>query len=329
MEKRKFKILTIDGGGIKGLYSAALLSKFEEYYKVKITDHFDLICGTSTGGLIALGASLGIPMREIVSFYENEGPKIFNENRKRSTFGRLYLLLKQVAFKGKYQQEELKAALTNVFGNIKLKESKNLLCIPSYNINTDIPRVFKKDYGSLREDNEKRYVDVALATTAAPTYFPVTEIDDSHYVDGGIWANNPILVGLFEYLYQFSDDERFNGVEILSISSFMVDKGQIHKKTNRAFIDWKGALFDAYSSGQSKFAMKFIEQLRNRLNVTLDFQRIENICCSPEQASIIDMDNASKESLKLLKTIGMQTASHFQVKPEIVKFFNTTKTINI
>ena len=82
MDKPKFKILTIDGGGIKGLYSAQVLAKFEEVFKCKISDCFDMLCGTSTGGIIALAASLGIPMNEVVTFYKKEGPKIFNQKIK-------------------------------------------------------------------------------------------------------------------------------------------------------------------------------------------------------------------------------------------------------
>lgn len=75
-EPKKFKILCIDGGGIKGLYSAQLLAKFEEVFRTNLSDHFDLICGTSTGGIIALGASLKIPMSKVVEFYEQKGSQI-------------------------------------------------------------------------------------------------------------------------------------------------------------------------------------------------------------------------------------------------------------
>lgn len=78
-EPKKFKILCIDGGGIKGLYSAQLLAKFEEVFRTNLSDHFDLICGTSTGGIIALGASLKIPMSKVVEFYEQKGSQIFTQ----------------------------------------------------------------------------------------------------------------------------------------------------------------------------------------------------------------------------------------------------------
>lgn len=82
--KKRFKILSIDGGGIKGLYSAEVLAKFEEIYQCRISDHFDLICGTSTGGIIALGISLGIPMSDICKFYTQHGPRIFCADKQRN-----------------------------------------------------------------------------------------------------------------------------------------------------------------------------------------------------------------------------------------------------
>ena len=181
-EKKKFKILSIDGGGIKGLYSAQVLAKFEESFNTRLSDHFDLICGTSTGGIIALGVSAKIPMKNIVEFYENYGPKIFSSNWKRlGTFGNLMLGFKQAICKSKYSQESLQEALTSVFGSKTISESHNLLCIPAYNLTDASPRIFKRDYGSLNQDNNKTYVDVALATSAAPTYFPIKEINKFDY----------------------------------------------------------------------------------------------------------------------------------------------------
>lgn len=327
-EPKKFKILSIDGGGIKGLYSAQLLAKFEEVFNVKISDCFDMLCGTSTGGIIALAASLKIPMKDVVTFYEQKGPAIFNEKLKTRPHGDKLLIARQAAFGGKYSAIPLRLALEEVFGSRKLEESNNFLCIPSYNTNTAIPRIFKKDYSNFTEDDKKRYVDVALATAAAPTYFPMMEIEDDQFVDGGLWANNPILVGLTEFLYKFADDDRINGLEILSISSCEKEKGEVHKKVNRDFLDWKNALFDAYSIGQSKSAMCLLKHLKGRLNFPFNFERIANLPLSAEEASLIDMDNASPTSLKLLRKKADNTAINAKMKSEIAYFFTTTKSIN-
>ena len=327
MGKEKFKILCIDGGGIKGLYSAQLLAKFEDVFGCVISDCFDMLCGTSTGGIIALAASLKIPMSEVVKFYQEHGPYIFNERIKTNSCGRAYLRSKQIAFGGKYSDKSLRHALESVFKDKKIAESNNFLCIPSYNTLTAAPRVFKKDFDNFTEDDRKSYVDIALATSAAPTYFPVMEIEGDQFVDGGLWANNPIIVALTEYLYKFAQDKRFNGLEILSISSCQKTKGEKHHKLNRSFVEWSDTLFDAYSIGQSKSAIFLLSKLKEYLSFPFDFHRIENIPLSPEQDKIIDMDNASEASMKLLVKIADNTAINEKMRPEIAHYFNTKKTL--
>ena len=235
---------------------------------------------------------------------------------------------KQIAFGGKYSAEPLRSALESVFGNRKIAESNNFLCIPAYNTLTANPRVFKKDFDNFTEDDRKSYVDVALATSAAPTYLPVMEIEDDQYVDGGLWANNPILVALTEYLYKFAQDSRFDGLEILSISSCQKSKGERHHKLNRAFRDWTDTLFDAYSIGQSKSTMFLLSKLKGNLTFPFEYQRIENIPLSPEQDKIIDLDNASEDSMKLLVKIADNTAMNAKMRPEIAHYFETNKTLN-
>ena len=99
---KQFKVLTIDGGGIKGLYSAKILSFFEADLRrvhgdaARIVDYADLICGTSTGGLIALALALRIPAEKICEFYETKGPQIFKGSQG------FFALLRQTLFGGKF-----------------------------------------------------------------------------------------------------------------------------------------------------------------------------------------------------------------------------------
>ena len=189
-EKKYFKILSIDGGGIKGLYSSTILEHLEKKYNCSCSDYFDLLCGTSTGGLIALGLSLKIPASDISQIYEKHGHIIFPKQSK------LKGLIRQTFYHGKFSDIPLKGVLKETFGDKTISESNNLLCIPSYTYTDARPWVFKFDHkeGKLDRDNKAKYVDVALATSAAPTYFPLAEIDYYDYkqfVDGGVWANNP------------------------------------------------------------------------------------------------------------------------------------------
>ncbi len=189
-----FQILSLDGGGVKGVFTAAVLTVIEEDLSVRVADHFDLIAGTSTGGIIAIGLGLGLRPAEILNFYETYGPKIF-----KNYFGWTFLCW---LFRSKYPQDALKASLRsdNVFGELLFGASSKRLVIPSYSLTKDQPYLFRTPHCEhLRQDWKVEAWKVALATSAAPTYFPVCqEINGIRHIDGGIWANNPTMVGITE-----------------------------------------------------------------------------------------------------------------------------------
>lgn len=190
----RFQILALDGGGIKGLFSAAFLSKLEDDLNTKITDHFDLIVGTSTGGIIALGLGLGLSPKDLVEFYFTKGHQIFQKIP-------LWTALRNLLF-AKYSGETIESVFQEekCFGNKLLGESKKRLVIPSYNIDTNDVYVFKTAHHErFKRDYKVPAWKIARATSAAPTFFPISNnVDGIRLVDGGVWANNPAMVGLFE-----------------------------------------------------------------------------------------------------------------------------------
>lgn len=190
----RFQILALDGGGIKGLFSAAFLVKLEEDLSIKITEHFDLIVGTSTGGIIALGLGLGLSPKELVGFYFKKGPKIFQKTP-------LWTTLRNLLF-AKYSENTIQDVFRedSCFGEKLLGESKKRLVIPSYNIDTNDVYVFKTAHHErFKRDYKIPAWKIARATSAAPTFFPISKnVDSIRLIDGGVWANNPAMVGLFE-----------------------------------------------------------------------------------------------------------------------------------
>ena len=191
-QTRPFHILSLDGGGIKGIFSAAVLAAIEDDLKINIVDHFDLIAGTSTGGIIALGLGLGMKPREIVEFYVREGPRIFPHwcGAKRL----------QHWFYRKFSSEPLTAALKSCFKDKRFGDSKKRLIIPSYNLGEDDVYIFRTPHHDrLKRDYKVPAWKVALATGSAPTFFSCTrEVDNVRLVDGGVWANNPTMIAIIE-----------------------------------------------------------------------------------------------------------------------------------
>lgn len=195
------RILSIDGGGIKGALPAAFLASVEEQTGRRIVDHFDLIVGTSTGGIIALGLGLGIPAAEILRFYIERGPDIFGgagsgvpAHLKRLGRWTRWLV------RPKYQPHGLRAALEDVLGGRRLGESATRLVIPAYHPDRRGVYVFKTaHHPRFSYDFRQSAVDVAMSTAAAPTYFPAHSIaQGANLIDGGVWANNPIGVAAVE-----------------------------------------------------------------------------------------------------------------------------------
>jgi patatin-like phospholipase/acyl hydrolase len=188
----RFQILSLDGGGIKGLFSAAVLAAIEEDLDVHIVDHFDLIAGTSTGGIIAIALGLGLRPREIVEFYLREGPAVFSKR-----FG--WKSLQHWVYR-KFSSVPIETALKRYFKEKRFGDSKKRLVIPSYNIGADDVYVFRTAHHErLRRDYKVAAWKVAMATSAAPTFFPaVRTVDNTRLVDGGVWANNPVMVALIE-----------------------------------------------------------------------------------------------------------------------------------
>ena len=186
------RILTIDGGGIKGVFPASFLATVEDSIKDNVANYFDLIVGTSTGGIIALGLGLGLSAKELLAFYEEHGPTIFKGNRG----------LRWLRWLGtsKYSKTPLENALKSCFGDKRLGDSKKRLVIPSLNLENGEVHIYKTaHHPRLETDYKESAVDVAMATASAPTYFPThRSIAGIPLIDGGLWANNPVGMSVVE-----------------------------------------------------------------------------------------------------------------------------------
>jgi patatin-like phospholipase len=188
------RILSIDGGGLKGTFPASFLAEVEEAIGEPIADYFDLIVGTSTGGIIAIGLGLGLSAAAIRDFYVEHGPAIFAGNRSMRA-------LRQLG-RSKYSSGPLEQALREVFGDHRLGDSHTRLVIPSLNLETGEVNVYKTAHHErFVMDYKVLATHVALATAAAPTYFPTyRSAAGTPLIDGGMWANNPAGIAAVEAL---------------------------------------------------------------------------------------------------------------------------------
>lgn len=320
---KTFRILSIDGGGIKGLYSLSVLNVFEKHFNIKIHDCFDMICGTSTGGLIALALSIGKSTDELIAIYKENASIIFPHAKN---FAKIRGLIKQVC-KGKYENTGLCEVLDRLFEDKKMKDAKTNLCIPTTNLTGAVPVVFKKGHcPEHTRDPEISMKDVALATTAAPTFLPIAKIDAlAHdFIDGGLWANDPSLIGLIEAINIFvGSNKKYKNAELLSVASVSANLGKvIQKNCNNSYLSWgKGKdLIDLIMQLQTKANQNYVKHLCEGLPY-LKYTRIPEPDLSIEQAKNIELDSINENELKTLESLGNEMGYKWVKEGNIKELF--------
>lgn len=317
-----FKILSIDGGGIKGLYSAIVLREIEKS-KGKINEHFDMICGTSTGGLVALALAADIPIEKIIDFYENYGPKIFPSKNSLIRGSRF---IRQLFFSSKYNNKALIKILKEIFGNRIVDQSKVCLCIPAVDLANFKGIVFKTSHQPhLNRDSKLKMMDVALATSAAPTYFPIVSIPNvtSLCVDGGLWANNPTLIGIIDALSYFvGKGNYFKELGVLSIGNLSTDDGWGSKSRNASIIKWNKKIISLTLNSQSKSIENILKIASEKeLFLMKKYVRIPDPNLNNAQRKIISMDRSDKRAINAIRDIALKQAHEWKNKNDIKPFF--------
>lgn len=213
---RLFRILSIDGGGIRGVFPAAYLAELERRFLGgdSIGLYFDMVAGTSTGGIIALALANGMSASQALQIYVERGERIFP-----SLSGwRRWLRLLRWIWRPKHDQAALKAELLSVFGDKLINDASVRLVVPSFEGRHGEPFLYKTPHHpDYQKDRHRKFAHVALHTTAAPTYYPGVEDDGYVMIDGGVWANNPIMNAVIDALACY-DIPREN-VRVLSLGT--------------------------------------------------------------------------------------------------------------
>jgi patatin-like phospholipase/acyl hydrolase len=213
----KFKILSIDGGGIRGIFPAHILSCISTRLHIPMIEKIQLITGTSTGSIIAAGLACGIDADKIVALYRKKGESIFTP--RFSFFPRFI----RPMFHSVYNNNPLYEELTNIFQDIKLGDIKTPLIIPATDIGNGSVHVFKSKFSNEFTRDENVYVrDAVMASCSAPTFLDPTTVNEYLLADGGLWANNPSLIGMI-------DAQRRLGVSKCDIQILSIGTGHAKK----------------------------------------------------------------------------------------------------
>jgi hypothetical protein len=236
-----FRILSIDGGGIRGIFPAAILAQLEARFLggKSIASHFDLITGTSTGGILALGLAVGRTSHELLQLYMRDGREIFPPGK----LGRLWRSVRGLALY-RYDRAALTSALETVLGTRTLAESGSRLCIPAFEGHHGEVYILKTPHHpDYRIDGWETMVTAGQATSAAPCYFRALDSGGYRFVDGGVWANNPIMIGLVDALACFAIDPTQIRIVSLGCGREPVRVGPV--KAIGGVVTWAKAIFAA------------------------------------------------------------------------------------
>ncbi len=190
-------MLSLSGGGFRGLFTARVLERLEAEADAPLRDRFDLTAGTSIGGILAIGLAAGVPARDLRSEIQDRGPQIFKP-RKRSLAGFL---------SSQYDPAPLAEAVEAILGPRATRPFADLaaaVLVVAIDQQTATPRIFRSSSVSPDLGSAARVLDVAMATSAAPTYFPPHKIDGIPHIDGGLIANAPDLIVATEAMRRFA-----------------------------------------------------------------------------------------------------------------------------
>lgn len=194
------RVLSLDGGGMRGIFEAKFMELFVQLWGIapnEIWKYFDIICGTSAGGLQALGYANGLTPTDMLNFFIDDGPWIFSTSTlipgvRATTLDKLATMILGGSF---YPNTNFIAKLDETFGSATMSDLKTNTLIPSYNYDTDTPTLFSNIIFPGSSGQNEFVKNVGLATAAAPLYFPRANFGGANYLDGGVIKNNPANLG--------------------------------------------------------------------------------------------------------------------------------------
>lgn len=344
---KRFQVLSLSGGGYRGLHVAHALELIESQTKTPIAQHFDLIAGTSIGGIIGLALALEIPAKTIREALQSLGPQLFDKPvpdfahiRELASRGDLakaaYYCQNKSAIKAEakqietawYKPDSLKKLLSSqeFFGTKLLKDVSHPIIVPAIDYGAGRPKFFKTDHHSTFVfDKELPIVDIALGTSAAPVYFPAHKVNDFRIVDGGLIANDPTQVAVHEAMMFFGIRPPLFGDEstgrddlrVLSIGTLSPKRiGDLSKPLDQGLLHWGSGVFDLASSAQEAMSAYMIDihMLPGKV------YRLPTMDARPESApSLADVSDEATEKLKSSAATLVQIACG---NPEFMDLFS-------
>jgi len=266
----QYRILSLDGGGIRGVYTATLLSRLCEHFP-NLFENVQLMAGTSTGAILALALASGKSAQALLGLYREFGRFVFDD----SILDNIRDLGHTVG--AQYDGTALLTLLREQFGEHTLGDLQTKVLIPTFDLQAPPKEMrpcmwkpkFFHNYPGADSDAHERIVDVAMRTTAAPTYFPVYQ----GYIDGGIVANNPSMAALAQALHPTTGGQTLSSVRLLSVGTGISIRNVPGENLDWGLLQWAPQLVQLMMDGAMGVADYQCNQLLgehyHRLNALL------------------------------------------------------------
>lgn len=306
---RRAQVLSLAGGGYRGLFTASVLAALERSSARPLGRCFELSAGTSIGGLLALAVAFEIPLAHVVSVFEERGPRIFPA-MPSGRIGRLRTFWDSV-FRSRFSAAPLREALVELFGaTTRLGDAKHAVVIPAVNLTSGAPQIFKTPHDERWvRDLELSVVDIALATSAAPTFFPPAKVKNTLYADGGLFANSPDLVAWHEASHFLGFEPR--STHLLSVGTTTSAYSIVEQpEMGYGLLYWLGdgadpRLPNILISSQQQLAMQIVKHVLADRYSRIDVQP------SHEQAPHLGLAIASRAATDTLLALGEKAGTDF------------------
>ncbi|MGE5415951.1 MAG: CBASS cGAMP-activated phospholipase [Acidobacteriota bacterium] len=297
-------VLSIDGGGIRGIIPARILQEIEKRTKKPIAELFHLIAGTSTGGILALGLTKAgpngrpqYPAEKLLEMYETEGAQIFS----RSLWHRVTAIGSLI--EEKYPSDGIETVLDEYFKQARLKDALTNVLITSYEIERRNPFFFKSRKAKMGADSDFLVKHVARATSAAPTYFEPAQIKNGKndywaLVDGGVFANNPAMCAYVEAKKNYPDAD---DILVVSLGTGSLTRPLPYEEaTGWGMAQWAQPLLSVMFDGVSETVDYQLGQLLpNSSDGQARYYRFQVRLDEGDD----DMDNTTKTNLRVLRLL--------------------------
>lgn len=328
------RILSVDGGGYLGLASASFLAAVERHFSVHSRERFTLFCGTSTGAIVALALASGMTGEEVAVLYERLGKRVFPNG---FPLWRQYRYLRSLA-SSRYGNGELKTVLLDAFQGLTLGDLMNegkRVMVTAFNMSTGKPRVFKTDHSArLSTDNGYLLRDIALASAAAPTYFPLVRLRSPSsgvvetFCDGGVYANHPALLAYVEAITELGIPP--SAVQLLSLSTpraalaehdssrSWLQRQSVWRRflLERGLVLWGSKLASVLIDSTAMISHEALKRLMSERGGRGQYVRV--LFNAPPGT---EMDLATEDTTNTLKTLGVERASQNDTRDQLRSFF--------